>query len=38
MCDETLADKLEFSKSIENETNQMELVDGITAKVSIKKH
>ena len=38
ICDETLADKLEFSKSIENETNQMELVDGITAKVSIKKH
>ena len=38
ICDETLADKLEFSKSIENETNEMDLVDGITAKVSIKKH
>jgi len=38
ICDETLADKLEFSKNIENETNEMELVDGITAKVSIKKH
>ncbi|MBT5090744.1 MAG: isoleucine--tRNA ligase [Flavobacteriales bacterium] len=38
ICDETLADKLEFSKNIENETNVMELVNGITAKVSIKKH
>ena len=38
ICDETLADKLEFSKNIENETNEMDLVDGITAKVSIKKH
>jgi isoleucyl-tRNA synthetase len=38
ICDETLADKLEFSKSIVNETNEMDLVDGITAKVSIKKH
>ena len=38
ICDETLADKLEFSKNIENETNKIELVDGITAKVSIKKH
>ena len=38
ICDETLADKLEFSKSIENESNEMDLVDGITAKVSIKKH
>jgi isoleucyl-tRNA synthetase len=38
ICDETLADKLEFSKNIENETNEIELVDGITAKVSIKKH
>ena len=38
ICDETLADKLEFSKSIEKETNEMDLVDGITAKVSIKKH
>ncbi|MDB4126767.1 isoleucine--tRNA ligase [Flavobacteriales bacterium] len=38
ICDETLADKLEFSKSIENETNEMDLVDGIIAKVSIKKH
>ena len=38
ICDETLADKLEFSKIIEKETNEMDLVDGITAKVSIKKH
>ena len=38
ICDETLADKLEFSKNIENETNEMDLVDGITAKVSIIKH
>ena len=38
ICDETLADKLEFSKNIENDTNEIELVDGITAKVSIKKH
>ncbi|MDB4250852.1 isoleucine--tRNA ligase [Flavobacteriales bacterium] len=38
ICDETLADKLEFSKSLENETNEMDLVDGVTAKVSIKKH
>ena len=38
ICDETLADKLEFSKSIENESNEMDLVDGITAKVSIIKH
>ena len=38
ICDETLADKLEFSKTIENETNEMELVDEITVKVSIKKH
>ena len=38
ICDETLADKLEFSNNIESETNEMELIDGITAKVSIKKH
>tara|TARA_B110000238_G_scaffold17510_1_gene17160 strand:+ start:138 stop:3485 length:3348 start_codon:yes stop_codon:yes gene_type:complete len=38
ICDETLADKLEFSKNIENDINEIELVDGITAKVSIKKH
>ena len=38
ICDETLADKLEFSNNIESETNDFELVDGITAKVSIKKH
>ena len=38
ICDETLADKLEFSKCLENETNEMDLVDGVTAKVSIKKH
>jgi len=38
ICDETLADKLEFSHNLKNETNEMELVDGITAKVSIKKH
>jgi isoleucyl-tRNA synthetase len=38
ICNETLADKLEFSKSIENETNEIELVEGITVKVSIKKH
>ena len=38
ICNETLADKLEFSKNLENETNEIELVDGITAKVSIKKH
>ncbi len=37
ICDETLANKLEFSKNIEIETNEIELVDGITAKVSIKK-
>jgi isoleucyl-tRNA synthetase len=38
ICDETLADKLEFSKNIERETNDFELVNGINAKVSIKKH
>ena len=38
ICNETLADKLEFSKNIKNETNEIELVDGITAKLSIKKH
>ena len=38
ICDETLADKLEFSNNIESETNDLELVEGITAKVSIKKH
>ena len=38
ICDETLADKLEFSQNIESETNEIELIDRITAKVSIKKH
>jgi isoleucyl-tRNA synthetase len=38
ICDETLAEKLSFSKNIENKINEMELVGGITAKVSIKKH
>ena len=37
ICDETLADKLGFSKNIEKDTIKVELVDGITAKVSIKK-
>ena len=38
ICEETLADKLKFSNNIEKVTNEIELVDGIIAKVSIKKH
>ena len=37
ICDETLTEKLEFVDRIENDTNEVELVNGITAKVSIKK-
>ena len=37
ICDETLADKLELVDEIENETTDIELVDGISAKVSVKK-
>ena len=38
ICDETLTDKLEFSQNIESETNEIELIDRISVKVSIKKH
>jgi isoleucyl-tRNA synthetase len=37
ICDETLADKLEFIEIADNEADEIELVDKITAKVSIKK-
>ena len=37
ICDETLASKLEFVEVIDSEADEIELVDQITAKVSIKK-
>jgi len=37
ICDETLSDKLEFIEIADNEADEIELVDKITAKVSIKK-
>jgi isoleucyl-tRNA synthetase len=37
ICNETLADKLEFITSSDNEIDEIELVDQITAKVSVKK-
>jgi len=37
ICDETLAGKLEFVEESDNEADEIELVDQITAKVSIKK-
>ena len=37
ICDETLADKLKFTEVIENNVDMIDLVDKITAKVSIKK-
>lgn len=37
ICDETLAEQLEFIDELNNEENTIELVDEISAKVSIKK-
>jgi isoleucyl-tRNA synthetase len=37
ICDETLADKLEFVKTTDADADEIELVEQITAKVSIKK-
>jgi len=37
ICNETLADKLEFIKLVDTDYDEIELVDQITAKVSIKK-
>ena len=37
ICDETLAEQLEFIDELNNEKDKIELVDEISAKVSIKK-
>jgi isoleucyl-tRNA synthetase len=37
ICDETLAEQLEFIDELNNAEDKIELVDGISAKVSIKK-
>ena len=37
ICDETLADKLEFVKTTDADADEIELIEQITAKVSIKK-
>jgi isoleucyl-tRNA synthetase len=37
ICDETLASKLEFVEKTDDDANEIELIDNITAKVSIKK-
>ncbi|MDC0249391.1 isoleucine--tRNA ligase [Flavobacteriales bacterium] len=37
ICDETLADKLEFAKITDDEADKIELVDQITVKVRVKK-
>ena len=37
ICNETLADKLEFIPVSDADADEIELVDQITAKVSIKK-
>ena len=37
ICDETLSNKLEFVKTTGTDSDEIELVEQITAKVSIKK-
>jgi len=37
ICDETLADQLKFINELNNPEDKIELVDGISAKVSVKK-
>ena len=37
ICDETLAEQLEFIDELNNAENRINLVDEISAKVSIKK-
>ncbi len=37
ICDETLADQLEFIDELNNAEDKIELVDGISTKVSVKK-
>jgi isoleucyl-tRNA synthetase len=37
ICDETLAEQLKFIDKLNNEEDKIELIDNISAKVSIKK-